>query len=134
MDGWGSAISRPRRRALLISSDDQSVSAVNLEKLIQQRPNLSKRVATLLKSGKRVDAILAELRNSGLAGRYYVEFVRNDEWAAEEWSDDEAALRSRINSDLQVGIYKSANLWYLDPKTKEWSIMGRFPSAAENSN
>jgi len=90
----------------------------------------------MLRSGKRIDAILSQLREVGDAGRYYVEFCRGptgEEWATEEWSDDEGALRRRIDADLRLGVYRRARLWYLDSKTDEWSVLESFPSRTENS-
>lgn len=115
----------------------RSNSALNLERLLKERPHLRAKAAALVKSGTRVDAVLGVLRDLGLAGSYYVEFLRGenrDEWAAEEWSDDEAALRGRIDTDLGLGIYKAAKLWYRNPETGgAWVIIEAFP-AGQNSN
>lgn len=110
----------------------RSPSAINLGRLLEARPHLRHQASALVNEGWRTDAILNELRNSGRAERYCVDFYRGtdgDEWLANEWSDDQGALIARIERELKLRICSYAELWEFGVETGEWSIIAKFPEA-----
>lgn len=64
----------------------KSTARLNLDSLLKKRPEYKARVMRELKEGGRADRILNDLRDEGVAGKYYIAFYSGQD--AEQFVDD----------------------------------------------
>ncbi len=125
----------PSGRMIFSPRQEKSTAAINLSKLLAERPHLRVRADEMSKQGLRADMIVKQFRESGDAGRFYVAFYRGedeDEFVIDRYSDDEAALRDQIRSSLNLKLYTGALLMAYDRTRTEWLEVKQFSKSVDS--
>ncbi|NNM56431.1 hypothetical protein [Acidocella sp.] len=113
----------PSGRIIFGPRREKSMAALNLRKLLAERPHLQEKADEMTKQGSRADIILKHFRESGDAEQFYVAFYRGeyaDKFVRDRYSDDLAALRDEIRSSLSLKLYTGALLMMYDKIRTEW--------------
>ena len=116
----------------------------NLRMFLLKHPELALIAAERLRAKEPAGRVLECFRLEGRAGRFAVDYWRGsacEVWAHVEYSDDEQKLRTDIERDLRVGIYKGASLTRFNPNlpkdgdpSSQWEEVDTFLKTEPNSN
>lgn len=108
----------------------KSSHQMNLDNFMKLYPHTKDDIRWAIKSGRKAQSILEELREKGRGERYSIEFFDDTQCNISNsyrYSNNLAELKTDAEQKVRVGMHAGAQVFEFDYEKKKWAVVGQWP-------